>query len=66
MRHIAVWTLKRGCLEPPEYLSAEDQWQVEREYVLASLERDKPLTQEERWREQGFKMGFNRRQRRIA
>jgi hypothetical protein len=61
MKFYVVWTLRRGILDPPEYLDAETQYELERAYVQE--ERDAPLTEKE-WRDEvGYRRSSARRRR---
>ena len=52
MTFIRIWSLKRGCILPAEPVDAITSWKIEREYRLASLERDPWLTPTQYWREE--------------
>ncbi len=50
--YVAIWSLKRGVIDPPEELPADQQELCQRAAALASMERDPPLTEAQRWHEE--------------
>ena len=65
MRWVAVWSLKRGIVDPPEPVDNVTQRILQAEYFRAMLDRDPPLTMEQWWAEEGRRGGYEKK-RRIA
>ena len=59
-RYVAIWSLKRGIIDPPEPLDAAGQREANLEaqndaqtaYRSVRYECDPPLTEEQRWIEE--------------
>ena len=52
MTYSAIWTLKRGVINPPEELSQDQQFLCQRAATLVSMQRDPPMTEAQRWHEE--------------
>jgi hypothetical protein len=50
--YVAIWSLKRGVIDPPEELQPDQQYLCQQEAILASMERDPPMTAGQRWHEE--------------
>jgi hypothetical protein len=61
MRHVLVWALKRGVVNPPEPVSPEDEQLLQRESILAAIERDEALSHRQWVEEEGWRSGYSRR-----
>jgi hypothetical protein len=65
-RYVAVWSLKRGIIDPPEPLDAAEQCLANLEaqndaqaaYRSVRYERDTPLTEEQEWMEESGRRTF--------
>ena len=53
MNYVKIWSLKRNKIDPPEPLCNLQQALMNAEGRRIQEERDKPLTQEQWWREEG-------------
>ena len=58
-RFVAIWSLKRGIINPPEPLDDAEQceanlavYNAQAAYRAVRYERDPPLTEEQRWLEE--------------
>ena len=55
-RYVAIWSLKRGIIDPPEPLDAAGQhlanMETQEAYRSVCYERDSPLNEEQEWMEE--------------
>jgi hypothetical protein len=55
-RFVAIWSLKRGIIDPPEPLDAAGQhlanMETQEAYRSVCYERDPPLNEEQEWMEE--------------
>ena len=61
MRWVAVWSLKRGIIDPPEPVDDASARILQTEYRLAMMERDTSYTMEQWWAEEGRRSGYVKR-----
>lgn len=50
--YVAIWSLKRGVIDPPEELSESNQYLCQQSAILASMERDPAMTAAQYWNEE--------------
>lgn len=50
--YVAIWSLKRGVIDPPEELSESNQYLYQKSAILASMERDPQMTAAQYWHEE--------------
>ena len=62
----SVWSLRRGCINPPEPVDIGTQFALQYEARQAAFERDPPMTQEQWWMEEGRSCGYVKRKKYAA